>query len=161
MIDSKVFTESRSYESMIRAALFALLVIGIVGLIVELLLIGHYDETWQIVPLVLLGVGLVASLLAWVRPTSAILQFFQAIMLAFMVAGVLGFWRHYAGNADFELERHANLRGLKLVWEAMRGATPLLAPFAMAQLGLIGLVFTFRHPALPRDGRQPPSGDRQ
>jgi hypothetical protein len=32
------------------------------------------------------------------------------------------------------------------------GATPLLAPGIMLQLGLVGLLFTFRHPALARPG---------
>ena len=36
----------------------------------------------------------------------------------------------------------------KLVWKALRGATPALAPGALAQLGLLGLLYTYRHPAL-------------
>ena len=150
----------RSYDAFIRAALLALLVIGIAGLAIELLLIGHYDEIWQIVPLALLGVGLLACLGVWARANPGTIRFFQAIMLSFIVAGALGVWRHYAGNAEFELERHADLKGLKLVWESARGATPLLAPLALAQLGLIGLVYTFRHPALDRLNPQPLSGDR-
>lgn len=151
---------TRSYETSVRAALLALLIIGSAGLMVELLLIGHYDEIWQIVPLALLGLGLIASVIVWLRPTSGSIQFFQAMMLAFVVAGVLGVWRHYTGNAEFELERRSDLSGWKLLWESARGATPLLAPFALAQLGLMGLVCTFRHPALGRREQQPLSGDR-
>ena len=40
------------------------------------------------------------------------------------------------------------MRGLELVWEALKGATPALAPGAMAQLGLVGLAFAYRHPLL-------------
>jgi hypothetical protein len=41
-----------------------------------------------------------------------------------------------------------DVTGWPLFWEAIRGATPALAPGAMVQLGLIGLAFTIRHPAL-------------
>lgn len=152
---------TRSYETFVRGALLALVVIGSAGLFIELLLIGHYDEYWQMVPLVLLGLGLLASLVAWAGPSNHSIRFFQAVMLSFMIAGALGVWRHYAGNVEWELERRADLSGWKLAWESARGATPLLAPFALAQLGLMGLVYTFRHPAIGRGEQQPLSGDRQ
>jgi len=57
---------------------------------------------------------------------------------------------HYRGNVEFERERDPSLSGLALVWEALRGATPSLAPGAMAQLGLLGLAITWRHPAARR-----------
>jgi hypothetical protein len=40
------------------------------------------------------------------------------------------------------------MKGLELFWEAMKGATPSLAPGVMAQLGLLGLACTYRHPLL-------------
>jgi len=145
----------RSFESAVRAALLALVVLAIVGFMVELLLIEHYDETWQVVPLVVLGAGLGAAIAVWRWPRQRTLEFFQGVMLAFVMAGILGVWRHYVGNAEFEIERHADLKGLALLWESVRGATPVLAPGALAQLGLLGLVYTFRHPALSRHHQQP------
>jgi hypothetical protein len=68
-------------------------------------------------------------------------------MAAFLVSGVLGTWYHYTGNVEFELERTPELGGWALFQAAMGGATPALAPGTMIQLGLIGLLFTFRHPA--------------
>jgi hypothetical protein len=69
-------------------------------------------------------------------------------MILQVVTGLAGLALHYKGNVEFELERDESLRGLKLFWEAIRGATPTLAPGALAQLGLVGLAFTYRHPAL-------------
>ena len=38
-----------------------------------------------------------------------------------------------------------------LLWQAIRGKTPpLLAPGALMQLGLVGLAYTYKHPALSR-----------
>jgi hypothetical protein len=44
------------------------------------------------------------------------------------------------------------LAGWELFKEAMTGATPALAPGAMVQLGLIGLAWSYRHPALVPGG---------
>jgi hypothetical protein len=65
-----------------------------------------------------------------------------------VVVGVLGLYYHYHGNVEFALERNPSLRGTGLIWKALRGATPALAPGALAQLGLLGLLFCYRHPAL-------------
>jgi hypothetical protein len=71
-------------------------------------------------------------------------------MAACVVAGAVGFYLHMRGNFEFELESNPSLRGAALVWEALKGATPSLAPGALAQLGLLGLVAAHRHPALRR-----------
>ena len=133
-----------------RRLLLALVFIGAAGLEVELLLLEHFDSAVQWTPLVLLVVVLVAVLLVWRRPSPATVRFFQAVMLLSVAAGVVGIVLHYRGNVEFELE-HEPLQGWKLFWEAIRGATPALAPGAMAQLGLLGLVYSYRHPALRRE----------
>ena len=76
------------------------------------------------------------------------LKAFQALMVLYLLIGLLGVYLHYRGNVEFALERYPTLSGLKLMWKALRGATPALAPGALAQLGLLGLVYTYRHPAL-------------
>jgi hypothetical protein len=141
----------------IRRLLLALVGIGAAGLEVELLLLEHWDSAVQYTPLVLLGVVLAAVLLVWRRPSSATVRFFQVVMALCVVAGVVGIVLHYRGNVEFELE-HEPLHGWKLFWEAIRGATPALAPGAMAQLGLLGLVYCYRHPALRRDPPVPSPG---
>jgi hypothetical protein len=136
--------------TVMRRLLLALVFIGAAGLEVELLLLEHFESALQWTPLVLLGVVLAAVLLVWRRPSPATVRFFQAVMALCVASGVVGVFLHYRGNVEFELEREP-LHGLKLFWEAIRGATPALAPGAMAQLGLLGLVYCYRHPALRRD----------
>lgn len=130
--------------------LLALVVIGAAGLVVELILMKHYDSAWQWTPLVLLGLVLIASAVIWRRPSSATLRFFVTTMVLCVVSGVVGVYLHYRGNVEFALEREP-LQGLALFWKSIRGATPALAPGAMAQLGLLGLVYSYRHPASRRD----------
>jgi hypothetical protein len=69
-------------------------------------------------------------------------------MSIFLVVGALGIYLHFRGNVDFVRERYPSLGGTTLIWKALRGATPALAPGALAQLGLLGLIFTYRHPIL-------------
>jgi hypothetical protein len=134
----------------LRQILFALIVAGIVGLAAELLLLEHTESWTQWIPLVVLLAGFVSSIWVLFRPGPLALRSFQVIMGSFVMAGVAGLYFHYAGNVEFALERDATLRGARLVWEALHGATPSLAPGALAQLGLLGLAYTYAHPASQR-----------
>jgi len=68
-----------------------------------------------------------------------------------LARGLAGLYFHYQGSAEFKLESNPSLRGWPLFWAAVKGkAPPLLAPGAMMQLGLVGWVYTFKHPALDR-----------
>jgi hypothetical protein len=134
----------------LRRTLLALVLLGTAGLVVELILLEHYDSAWQWTPLVLLGVALVSGVAVAARPSAWTVRVFEGLMALCVVVGLLGLYLHYRGNVEFELERDPSLRGLPLFWEAMRGATPALAPGAMAQLGLLGLIVAYRHPSLRR-----------
>jgi len=50
-------------------------------------------------------------------------------------------------NVEFELEMRPSMAGMELVMESLSGAMPAMAPGAMAQLGFLGLLVCFRHPA--------------
>ena len=141
-----VTVDQRSSEALlavVRRVLAVILALAMAGILVELLLIEHFEDTWQLVPLLLLGLGLVA--LAWhtVAPTRPSVRAFGILMSLFIVAGFIGFYLHYAGNVEFELEQNPNAARWVLFREAMMGATPALAPGAMIQIGLIGLLYAF------------------
>jgi hypothetical protein len=138
----------RHDDSPLRRILLALVVFGAAGLLVELGLLEPFDSVLQWIPLALLVVVLGAAAAAGMRGGRGAVRFFQAVMAVCVVTGAIGVFLHYKGNVEFELERDGSLRGLQLFWEAIRGATPALAPGALSQLGLIGLAYTFRHPAL-------------
>ena len=138
--------DSRSSEAilaLVRRALAFILVVAMVGILVELLLIEHFEDVWQLVPVALLGLGLGA--LAWHAwaPGAASARVWRTVMGLFVVAGFIGFYMHYSGNVEFELEQSPNATRWVLFREAMMGATPALAPGAMIQIGLIGWLYGF------------------
>ena len=135
----------------IRQLLLALVFIGIVGLEIELALLRHAESFSQWTPHVVLLLGLLSTLIVFLRPGPATLRFFQLVMLIFLIVGVLGVYLHYRGNVEFALERDPSLTGARLLWKSLRGATPALAPGALSQLGLLGLLYSYRHPAFARD----------
>ncbi len=125
-----------------------LLVLGIVGTVLELLLLDHTEDWWQLAPVILLGASLIVLIWHAVERGPASTKTLQATMLLFVLSGLAGLYLHYHGNAAFELEMYPSLRGVALFWEAMKGATPALAPGTMIELGLIGLAYSYRHPSL-------------
>jgi hypothetical protein len=132
----------------LRSLMLAILVLGVVGTASELLLLEHFDGWQQWIPLALFALAMAA--LGWygVARGRAAIRMLQVVMGAFVLGGLAGVVLHYRGNAVFELEMEPALSGWPLFKAAMMGATPALAPGAMAQLGLLGLLWCWRHPAL-------------
>lgn len=132
----------------LRRFLLLLVLIGMAGTLAELWLLEHTEDWQQWIPFAFLGAGLVLGLIVLIRPARANVRVFQAVMSLCIAVGVLGLYLHYHGNAEFELEMVPGLAGRDLFWKSMGGATPALAPLAMAQFGLLGLACTYRHPRL-------------
>lgn len=139
-----------------RRILLTILVLGISGISLELWLMAHTEDFYQLIPLWLAGMAIVASLLAVLRPSPGTIRLFQAVMALFLLSGVVGMALHFQVNMEFQLEMDPALSGMALLQKAILAKTPpALAPGAMIQLGLIGLAYTFRHPALVPLGRTP------
>ena len=134
-----------------RALILILFYVGVLGTAAELVLLGHYEDYRQWAPLVLFAASLGAGIGLAVGPRKYALRIFRWVAIGFVVAGFTGVYYHYAGNAEFELEMYPTLSGLELLKESLTGATPALAPGSIAHLGLLGLLYTFRHPELVRD----------
>jgi hypothetical protein len=125
-----------------------ILVLGLAGTATELVLLQHYGDWWQITPIALIALALLVLLWHGVTRGTASLRAIQAVMVLFLFSGLIGIGLHYSANAEFEAEMDPSLAGLRLLRESMSGATPALAPGTMVQLGLLGLVYTYRHPRL-------------
>lgn len=135
----------------LRQIILALVFIGTIGLMLELLLQKHFDSATQWIPIVALGVGLATTIAVARNPKRGTMLVFVIMMIVFVAAGVLGLVLHFKGNIEWALERTPELGGMTLIWKALTGATPALAPGALAQLGLLGLAWSYRHPALKTD----------
>lgn len=140
-----------------RRVVLAILLFGLVARAADLLLLNHYEETAQLIPLGLIGVAI--GLLVWhgVRPGPLVMRLFQVAMALFVASGFVGVALHFEGNAEFQGEIDPSINGLDLVWKVMRAkAPPALAPGAMVELGLLGLVYAFRHPVLEGSAEETP-----
>jgi hypothetical protein len=133
--------------AVIRKLLLASLAMGVVGTISELILLGHFDEPAQWIPVVALS--LAVPILIWhaASPSAATLRTLKALMAAFIAFGVVGIGLHYDGNVEFERELNPRERGWTFLRKTVAGATPVLAPGSMVLLGLIGLAHAYRHPS--------------
>lgn len=124
----------------------ALLALGAVGTLVELLLLKHFEDVWQFAPLAIDAAFLIA--IGWLvrsRSTKPV-WFLRAVSVVASISALVGIYFHLRANVEWELETTPDMRGLELVREVATGALPLLAPGAMLQLGLLGLLCTWRHP---------------
>ena len=130
-----------------RRILLAILILGITGISLELWLLGHTEDVYQLIPLWLAGGAIVASVVVVLRPTPGTIRLFQALMVMFLLSGVAGMWLHFQVNMEFQLEMDPALAGMALFRKSILAKSPpALAAGAMIQLGLIGLAYTFRHP---------------
>lgn len=132
----------------LRRLVLVVLTFGIVGVGFELVLLDHMEDPWQWAPIVLLAAALPVSIWLVLSPGIAVIRTYQATMVLFVISGFVGQWLHYQGNVEFELEMYPSRQGLELVWEALKGAYPSLAPGTMILFGLLGLAACFRHPAV-------------
>jgi len=140
----------------LRALLLGLVGLGALGLLIELTLLEHWMAAPQFVPLLTLVAALSATVAVAVRPGHTTVSVFRGIMAVAVLAGLVGIGFHFFDNWAFEREVSPDASMAALLWPVLQGATPLLAPGSLLQLGLAGLVTAYRHPALlPSD---PPAG---
>lgn len=132
-----------------RRILLGILLLGIAGISIELWLLAHIEDVSQLIPLLLAGIAVVAAGLIVLRPSTVTVRVFQMVMVSFLISGVAGMYLHFQVNMEFQLEMDPALSGMALYRKAIVAKTPpALAPGAMIQLGLIGLAYTFKHPAI-------------
>ena len=131
-----------------RRLLLLLVAFGLVGLSVELVLLEHFEDPVMFVPFAALGVSLAAVVLEATTATTTTAWILRTAMALLIVCGIAGVALHYQGSREFQLEMDPAMARWDLFWKVMHmKAPPTLAPGAMVQLGLLGLVSTYRHPA--------------
>jgi len=133
----------------IRRIILGLVALGTIGMTAELLLVGHYGDANQLVPLVPAAAGLITILAVSLAPRVATLRAFQFVMLLYAGAGVIGITLHYKANVAHLHETDPSLDGIALMKKVVTSsAPPALAPGLMVQLALLGLSYTYKHPRL-------------
>src|SRR5437879_4994375 len=86
----------------LRLWILGVLVIGLLGTVTELILLEHYEQPLQFVPLVLIVAAL--ALLVWhaLGHDAASLRALQIVMALFVLAGFAGVAAHFQGSAEFQ-----------------------------------------------------------
>ena len=128
----------------IRRFLLAVLAFELVGTLVELLLLQHFEDALQWIPLVLIVLTLLT--IAWhaSRPQPATIRTLQAVMVALVFAGLIGVGLHLQGAAEFQMEMDPSQPTWNVFKKAlMAQAPPALAPGVMLQMGLLGLIYAY------------------
>jgi hypothetical protein len=136
--------------STMRRLLLLVVAFGMAGTALDLVLLEHYEGVWQVPPLALIAWALLVIL--WLSTVGGPLPVtvMRITMVCFVFAGVAGISLHYAGNSEFQREIDPTLQGWALALKVIKAkAPPALAPAVMIQLGLLGLLYTYRHPHVP------------
>jgi hypothetical protein len=129
---------------MLRLWILGVMVLGLVGTVVELVLLSHYEQPVQLVPVVLIVLALIVLIWHVMGHSAASLRVLMGLMILFVLAGFAGFAAHFYGSAEFQLDLEPSLSTWELLEKVMRAkAPPLLAPGMMMQLGLLGLAYVF------------------
>jgi hypothetical protein len=83
------------------------------------------------------------------NPNARVMRVVQLALLLVVLGSAFGVLEHVKTNYD-RIENGSSMSGLSLIWQAFKGRAAALAPGALAQLGLLGLLFTYKHPNLER-----------
>ena len=136
---------------MLRHFMLAILAIAMTGTFIELLLMNHYEDRWQMIPLALLALAALAFGWYGICSGRASIRAIQVVMVFFLAGGIAGLVLHYRASAAFYTEGDPTIQGWHLVLKVFQSkAPPALAPALFLQMGLIGLAYTYRHPSLGR-----------
>jgi hypothetical protein len=122
-------------------ALLAILALAVSGTLLELVLLEHYEDWQQWIPLGALSITTLTIVWQAVAPSGASRRMFSVLMWVLLVAGLVGVVLHLRGNLEFEQELNPGLGGIPLWIEVLRGATPALAPGSLFPIALLGLLY--------------------
>jgi hypothetical protein len=147
MNDAVVLSRLRQFLLVTSALLF-------VGTLVELWFTDHMETFVQLIPFALCAVGLVAVIVALLRPRRVALLCLRACMGLVALGSLFGVYQHLANNLGFHRELHPNASTGELLTGALGGANPLLAPAVLALTATLALAATYYHPALARRREQ-------
>ena len=124
--------------------ILGVLLLGMTGLLTELSLLGHYEDSKQWIPLAVLAAGLAAVGLQLVHPRRWTLGVVRLMMVLFIASGLLGMYLHYQGSKEFQLEMDPSMNGTDLAWEVLQAKSPpTLSPGTLVQMGILGLGYAY------------------
>lgn len=135
-------------ENRLRLFLLGLAAFMSFGTVIELILEDHFDSLVQLIPFVLSGLALLAVAAVWLRPQVASIWGLRGTMALVGLGSLYGLIEHLESNIEFAREIKPNAALADVFFQALKGASPLLAPGILGLVALIALAATYYHPAL-------------
>ncbi|HKO99871.1 MAG TPA: hypothetical protein VJU86_23045 [Pyrinomonadaceae bacterium] len=129
----------------LRRFLLVLSVLLFAGALVELWLVGHTEDTIQWLAFAVAAVGGLAALARLFGSGRGILRLLRVSMVVVILGSVFGVVMHLIGNVEFEQEINANAPTATMLWRALKGGNPLLAPGVLMVAAILSLAATYRH----------------
>jgi hypothetical protein len=123
-----------------RVILVALLLMT-TGMLLELYLLDHYEDRYQLIPLLGIAIALVMTVVLNFRASKRIQQLFKLVLVLISLSGIYGVFLHLQANFEFEQEIHPTASTLSLFSESISGAFPALAPLSLIVLALMGYAY--------------------
>ena len=134
----------------LRTFLLGLAAFMALGTIGELSLEEHWEDAIQLLPFLLCTLSFLSIVMVLLRPQRATLRLMRWIVGITFVGSLFGIFEHVEHNYGFALEIQPNATTSTLLWKALSGANPLLAPGILAFTALLALAASYYHPALRR-----------
>lgn len=123
-----------------------LLFVGIsfllIGTGLELYLLHHFEDFFQLIPLICIASSLIVLGVMQVRVSRFIQQLFSVLMLVTALAGIFGIVLHIQTNFQFEQEMTPTHSNWDLFVESLTGAIPALAPGSLIAFSILGYSYT-------------------
>ena len=115
-------------ESGLRHILLALCILLWGALLVELWATEHYGDLRQQAPFIMCAINLVLLLAYWRQPGAGLRRVLMVALLASAITGLVGLYIHLDTNIALKREAFPDESFGFVLFEAVRGRLPLLAP---------------------------------
>ena len=125
-------------KSAIKPVLLSAMLFMLLGTALELYLLHHFEDNFQLIPLFCIGVLITLVIVSFFYKTNRVISFLKLVLILTALSGFYGTYLHLNANYEFELEMKPTANSLELILESLSGALPTLAPCSMIVLALIG-----------------------
>ncbi|WP_339624386.1 hypothetical protein [uncultured Winogradskyella sp.] len=122
--------------SLKKVIVFALILM-IVGTVLELVLLSHYETFLQLIPILCIGLIMINTVILVFKRTHVIKTLFKVLLVITGLSGIYGAFLHLQANYEFALELNPTANNWNLFLESLTGAFPALAPLSIIVLALI------------------------
>ena len=134
MQHKKVISEKFSVKKMIVLALLFMMI----GTLLELYLLDHYEDAFQLIPVLCIAFSLINLIILFLKKSKIIIKLFKLVLVLTSFSGIYGVFLHLQSNFEFEQDMKPTATNWELFSESLSGALPTLAPMSMLVLAFIG-----------------------